>query len=255
MFNKFLLLDVGVYTMGKLFDFKNKSENKKFEFKMSSESMAEILIYDQIGESYWEETVSGKQFVQDLNDLPSSVSEIQLRVNSPGGSVFDGLLIYEALKRHKAKVVAHIDGLAASIASIIIMAADEVIMGEGAMVMIHKPMSGVYGNADEMEKMINTLDKIEDQMIGIYARRTGKSRPELARLLSAETWFTSDEAIAGGFADSKTEDSDALYLAASMLKDAPFRNKPKMKSENYLIKKKIAEMKNNVEGFLARDKA
>lgn len=239
--------------MAKLFDFKNKIDNKKkFDFKMRGDSVAEILIYDQIGESYWEETVAGKEFVQDLNELSNSVTQIDLRINSPGGSVFDGLIIYEALKRHKANVTAYVDGLAASIASVIIMAADEIVMGEGALIMIHKPMSGVYGNSDEMERMINVLDKIEDQMIGIYARRTGKGRAELSRMLTDETWLTSDEAITDGFADNKIEDTDQLYLAASMLKNAPFRKKPEMKTENVLIKKKIQEMKNNVEGFLAR---
>jgi ATP-dependent protease ClpP protease subunit len=235
--------------MPKLIEIKNKRTG--FEIINKSETNAEILLYSAIGESYFEESISAKSFSEELKKLPSSVKNITLRVNSPGGSVFDGMTIYERLRNHPAKVTAYVDGLAASIASVIIMAADEIIIGDGAMVMIHKPMSFVAGNSLELERMIDVLDKIENQMIGIYAKKTGLTRSEISAALAKETWYTSDEAIELGFANKKFEAKDTLHLAASMVENCSwFKNKPTIKNKNELVREKLREFNNKAKAFL-----
>lgn len=239
--------------MPKLIDLKNSSKNK-FSIVNKGETVAEILLYSQIGQSFWEDGVTAKSFSEELKKIPSSVKEIHLRVNSPGGSVFDGVSIYEMLKAEKKKgrkVTAYVDGLAASIASIIIMAADDIIVGDGSMVMIHKPMAGIFGNSIEMEKMINVLDKIEEQMISIYAAKTGQSRIEISKALSEETWYTSDEAVEVGLATSKFKAEESLQLVASALENAAWiKSKPLMKSQNDLVREKLREFNNNAKAFL-----
>jgi ATP-dependent Clp endopeptidase proteolytic subunit ClpP len=227
--------------------------NSGFSITNKSETKAEILLYSSIGESYFEDSISAKTFSEELKKLPSSVKEITLRVNSPGGSVFDGMTIYERLKSHPAKVTAYVDGLAASIASIIIMAADEIIVGDGAAIMIHKPMSFVAGNSLELERMIDVLDKIENQMISIYAKKTGMTRSEISAALAKETWYTSDEAIEAGLASKKFEAKETLHLAASMIESCTwFKNKPKIKNKNELVREKLREFNNKAKDFLNR---
>jgi ATP-dependent protease ClpP protease subunit len=222
----------------------NLHESKtKFEIKNRTETKAEILLYAPIGESYFEDSISAKTFSDELKKLPSTVKEITLRVNSPGGSVFDGMTIYERLKNHPAKVTAYVDGLAASIASVIIMAADEIIVGEGAMLMIHKPMSFVAGNSLELERMIDVLDKIENQMINI--------RTEISSALAQETWYTSDEAIEVGLASKKFEAKETLHIAASMIENCHwFKNKPSIQNRNDLVREKLREFNNKAKSFL-----
>ena len=217
-------------------------------------NVAEIELYDEIGESWWNEhAVSATQFKEALDGLDKGITEIHLRVNSPGGSVFDGMSMYELIKKERnqgRKVIAYIDGYAASIASIIIMACNEIIIGDGGMVMIHKPLTGVYGNATEMERLINILDKIEENMITIYAKKTGKSRIELANELAAETWFTSEEAIKQGFADKKMEFKDTLALVASINDVRWFKNKPKVANKNDLVREQLVAFTNKTKSTL-----
>ena len=225
------------------------ASKKDFKIVNKTDKVAEILLYAQIGQSYWEEGITAKAFAEELKKLPESTKEIHLRVNSPGGSVFDGMTIYENLKaqktKHKRKIIAYVDGLAASIASVIIMAADEVIVGDGSMVMIHKPLVGAYGNSIELERMITILDKIEEQMISIYAAKTGLSRLEISKALAEETYYTSDEAIEVGLANSKFAAEDTLQLCASAMEGATWlKNKPQMKSQNDLVREKLREFNN-----------
>jgi ATP-dependent Clp endopeptidase proteolytic subunit ClpP len=238
--------------MPKLIDIKNVE--KRFEITNKADS-SEILLYGAIGESFFDDAISAKAFSDELKKIPASVKNITLRVNSPGGSVFDGMTIYERLKNHPAKVTAYVDGLAASIASVIIMAADEVIVGDGAMVMIHKPMVGTYGNSMELERMIDILDKIENQMVGIYAKKTGQTRAEISAALAAETWYTADEAIELGIANRKFEAKETLHIAASMIENCTwFRNKPHIKNKNDLVREKLKEFNNKAKEFLNSNK-
>jgi ATP-dependent protease ClpP protease subunit len=160
---------------------------------------AEVLIYDPIGADWFGNGVTAKRFRDDLEAM-GDVAEITVRINSPGGEVFDGLTIYNTLKEHPAKVTVHVDGLAASIASVIAMAGDRIVMGEGAMFMVHSPWTVAMGNADNMRATADMLDKVEVGLVDAYVSRTGKARAAVQKWMEGETWFTRDEAIAAGLA-------------------------------------------------------
>lgn len=238
--------------MSKLFLVKEDKFVPEFKIINKKETVAEILIYGAVGEDPWSQNaVSAKQFSDELRKLPASVNEIHLRINSPGGSVFDGMAIYERLKQHKAKVITYVDGVAASIASVIALAGDEVNIGEGGFFMIHKPMSFTFGNDIEHERTIDILQRIEDQMIGIYTKRTNLTRSELLSMLKQDTWINSDESVKYGFATAKIESGEQLRMAACMLKDASWiKNAPEIKHKE--INNKVLEFKNNLDNFLAR---
>ncbi len=161
----------------------------------ASASEATVYLYDEIG---WF-GIMADEFVRDLNQITSGV--IHLRVNSPGGSVFDGTTIYNALKQHKARIVAHIDGLAASIASVIVMAADEVVASENSFLMIHEPWSMVIGDSIDMRQEADLLDKVSGTISKTYQDKSGKSAEAIKSLMVAETWFTAQEALDAGFID------------------------------------------------------
>jgi ATP-dependent Clp endopeptidase proteolytic subunit ClpP len=176
-------------------------------------SSAEVLIYGDIGESWWAETVSAKNFVQEIAAL--DVDQLTVRINSQGGSVMDGIAIYNALKRHRASVTTINDGLAASIASLILMAGDKVEMAENALMMIHAPWGYAAGNAVELREFAALLDTWSEAMSTSYAAKSGKDKDEMLALLTdgIDHWYTADEALAQGFIDST---SPALALAASL---------------------------------------
>lgn len=157
---------------------------------------AEIKIYDEIG--MW--GVSARQFSDELTAL-GQVKNINLHIHSPGGDVFDGIAIYNLLNKHPATLTVYIDGLAASMASVIAMAGDKVVMPENAMMMIHKPWGISGGNANEMRDYADLLDKVEAVLIPAYASKTGKTSEELAPMLESETWLNGRECVEMGFAD------------------------------------------------------
>lgn len=178
---------------------------------------AEVLIYDEIG-AYG---VSAKGFLAELGALPDGVP-IDLRLNSPGGSVFDAVAIYNALQRHEGAITVWIDGIAASAASYVAMAGDEIVMPENAFLMIHDPSGIVMGTASDMREMAGTMDKIAGSMIRGYAARSGRSEEEIATLMAAETWFDAQDALAAGLATRMVE---PVRIAASF-DIAQFRNAP-----------------------------
>jgi ATP-dependent protease ClpP protease subunit len=168
---------------------------------------AEILIYDPIGGGFFGDGVTAKRFVDDLEGL-GDVRDILVRINSPGGEVFDGFAIFNALKNHPAQVHVQIDGLAASIASVIAMSGDLITVGDGAMLMIHDPWSLAMGDADDMRAAADMLDKVKVGIAQAYVNRTGLDAAEIDAMMTAETWFTADEAVAQGFADERTRDTE-----------------------------------------------
>ncbi len=178
---------------------------------------AEVLIYDEIG-AYG---VTAKGFLAELGALPDGVP-IDLRLNSPGGSVFDAVAIYNALQRHDGEITVWIDGIAASAASYVAMAGDEIVMPENAFLMIHNPSGLVMGTSAEMREMAATMDKIAGSMIRGYAARSGRSEEEIAALMAAETWFDAEAAITAGLATRMVE---PVRIAASF-DIASFRNAP-----------------------------
>ena len=182
-----------------------KKKNKFFEMKMSADGKSgDIFIYGEITKFAWEEygEKSAQIFKQELDDL-GDVETINLYVNSPGGSVFEGIAIHNMLKRHKAKVTAYVDALAASIASVIIMGADEIIMYENSMLMIHNPWTFAIGNAVELRKQADDLDRIGESAIQSYLSKAGDKLTDekLREMLDAETWLSSDEAYEYGLCD------------------------------------------------------
>lgn len=180
---------------------------------------AEVYLYDEIGFSFFG-GISAKEFIDDINAL--DVPVINVRINSPGGDVFDGVAMYNALKRHSARVVVDVDGLAASIASVIAMAGDEVRIADGAMFMIHRAMTGMYGNANEMEKTVDLLRTVDGQMEGIYLKRIDATEEQLTEWLDEETWLTAEESVEYGFADTMGE-SQAV---AAMVNPGRFNKTP-----------------------------
>lgn len=167
----------------------------KIENAIDTES-ATIHLYDEIG-GYG---ISASEFCKDLSGVTSK--NIMLKINSPGGSVFDGCAIYNALKEHAAIVTVHVDGLAASIASAITMAGDKIIMAKNAMLMLHCAWSGIYGNAAEMRKTADVLAKIDGTLVDTYAERTGMGKRAVKQMMDDETWLTAAEALKAGFCDS-----------------------------------------------------
>lgn len=161
----------------------------------SKDTSAEVSIFDEI--SPW--GITAEAFVRDLKAL--DVKTIDLRLNTPGGLVFDGITIYNALRDHPATVNVTVDGVAASIGSIIAMAGDTITMNRGTHMMIHDPSGGVIGNAKDMRDMADTLDKVADTMAGLYADRAGGEPKDWRAVMLAETWYTADEAVAAGLAD------------------------------------------------------
>lgn len=173
-------------------------------------SQAEILIYGDIGESWWTDTVSAKDFVRELNAL--DVDAITVRLNSYGGSVPDGIAIHNAIRRHKAHVTVEIDGTAYSIASLIAMAGDTVNMASNALMMIHAPWTVAVGNAVELRECADHLDAWSKAMTSSYARKTGDADAAAAWLADGKDhFFTAEEAQAAGLVDAV---SDALPIAA-----------------------------------------
>ena len=200
-----------------------KTNNQSwYSIKAKANDTAEISIYDEIG--FW--GVSAASFAQDLKDCGNNIKQINLHIHSPGGDVFDGIAIYNLLKNHPANVTVYIDGLAASMASVIAMAGNEVIMPENAMMMIHKPWGIQGGDAEDMRKYADLLDKVENTLIPAYANKTGKTPEELAEMLSAETWLNGKECVEQGFADKLAEPLVAMAsIKSRKLED--FENMPK----------------------------
>ncbi len=180
-------------------------------FTMSAAAgVAEIVIFDEIGR--W--GVSAKSFKQDLDAL-GKVSTIKLLINSPGGSVFEGLAIYNQLKAHSAYVEAHIIGLSASMATIIPRAADKVVAYTNTMHMIHNPWGSAWGEAKDLRKYADLLDKMKAMMIPIYQSAMGLEQDEIATLMDDETWYTGEQALAAGLVDelldAPEEDAEACW--------------------------------------------
>jgi ATP-dependent Clp endopeptidase proteolytic subunit ClpP len=168
---------------------------------------SEVWIYEMIGKDFWTgDGVTAKDFQKELSDIKSS--QIDLHINSPGGDVFDGITIYNLLKQHSAKVTTYIDGLAASIASVIALSGDRIVMAENAMMMIHNPWGMAMGDASDMRKMADSLDKVRDSIAKTYVSKTGKRPDEINPLMDAETWMSADEALELGFIDEVSAKMD-----------------------------------------------
>jgi ATP-dependent Clp protease protease subunit len=170
----------------------------KLEVKNATGDVAEIMVYDEIG--FWGVTAS--DFVAELKNV--TAPKVVVRINSPGGDVFDGLAIFAAIQGYAGDVTCVVDGWAASAASFIALAGKETTMAPNAFMMIHKAWALAIGNADDMSDMKDTLDKLDGQLAQIYAKKTGKSADEMMTLMAGKvdgTWFTAQEALGLGLID------------------------------------------------------
>lgn len=179
-----------------------------YRIRNATGTTAEILLYDEIG--YY--GITAKDFTAALADV--TASSINLRLNSGGGDVFDGIAIYEALLRHPAKVTAYIDGIAASIASVIAMAGDRRVIGRNSSFMVHDASALCVGQAKDMQQLADLLERTSNNIADVYAHRTASgSIASWRRLMKAETWYTGAEAVKAGLAtevddgSSKTQDA------------------------------------------------
>lgn len=176
---------------------------KAVEVRAAADDTTEILLMDEIG--FW--GITARDFIEKLSGV--TTGKIVVRINSPGGDVFDGLAIYNALRSHAAEVTIVVEGLAASAASFIALAGDNVRIHDSAMMMIHRAWGLAIGNEADMTDMAKTLQKIDGQLAGIYAKKTGKGAGEMLALMSGEadgTWFTAAEAVDLGLADQVIDD-------------------------------------------------
>ena len=201
--------------MKKWFDIINKADK------------AEVWIYEEIGEDFWTGSgITAKGFQKELSAIKAS--QIDLHINSPGGLVFDGITIHNLLKQHPANVTTYIDGLAASIASVIALSGDRVVMAENALFMIHKASGMVFGNSDDMRDFAEKLDKVNGSIATTYMTKTGKDENEINEMMKAETWLTAKDALEYGFIDEISGEADmtACVKFVAVMQKAKFQNIP-----------------------------
>ncbi len=206
---------------------------KTLQIRMKANDTAEVLLYDTIGEDPWfGGGISAKTFREQIKGIKAKA--INLRVNSPGGDVFEAGAMMAALDEFKGEIIVDVDGLAASAASYIIMAADTIRLGTNAMLMIHDPFGGVMGTADDMRGLADALDKIKSQILDAYERKSNAGRDKLAAWMTAETWFTGQEAIDAGLADEVTEPVRIAAFAslAPMLAKMKYKHQPAMPKDD-----------------------
>lgn len=173
-----------------------RSDRPWYRITNQADDEAEVMLYDEVGGWLG---ATADEFINDLRGI--TASKILLRVNSPGGSVTEGVAIANALRSHPASVTVQVDGVAASIASVIAMAGDHIRMMPNALLMIHEASGLCVGEAADMIKMAELLDKISDNIAGAYAARAGGTEAEWRQVMRNETWYRGEEAVAAGLAD------------------------------------------------------
>lgn len=243
----------------------SKKFQKCWNAVKKSEDVGEIDIYGPITSmTYWGDEVTPQQFADDIRAM-GDIKTLNIYINSPGGEVYAGQAIHSILTRLNVYIVAHVDGIAASIASVIPMAADKIIIYSGSHMMIHKPYVGMQGNADELRAEADRLDKLESStIISAYAQKTGMSEEDLAKMLeNGGTWLSDEECIRLGFADEVVKSNKvAACLDADVMKNyvnipecyvkqlkeqgkdsKESNNEPLEESSNYSVKNKLRHLK------------
>ena len=190
-----------------------------FTFKNMDGETPELFIFDDI-DDWW--GVSAQSIIDQIRDIDAT--DINVRINSRGGMVFEGIAIYNVLRLHKANIHVSIEGLAASIASVIAMAGDTITMAENAMMMIHNPYGWASGDAEAMRKTADVMDKVADSIAVSYTARTGKTLDEMKALMDDETWFTAADALDLGLVDQV--DTPVQAAASACFDLSRFQNTP-----------------------------
>lgn len=214
---------------------------------------SQLDLYGIVGRDYFGDGFTAIQVVDLIKKIPQGTKELVLNINSPGGSVTEGIAIYNRLSnlKSKMKITANIDALSASIATVIMLAADTIEMGDAGFVMIHKPWTYQAGNSDELEKTISVLNDIESQMTNLYMRKTKMSYTEIKKMLSDETWMGPKEALELGFIDSIKE-SEIKVAAMAYEKATWFKIKNKsVTTENQIAKHNLNAVSNKINNYLA----
>lgn len=195
-------------------DFLKMFKNQKYTEKLmeipqkfnvvhnEEEKLTEITIYGVIGDSWWDSSFSANDIDKALNEAGDN--DVLVNLNSPGGDAFDGIAIFNRLKRHKGKVTIHVDGWACSAASVIAMAGDEVTMELGSMMMIHEASNIVWGTKTDMRKEADILEELEEGIIDIYQIKSNLEREDIRNKVDEETWMSASKAVEYGFADKAT---------------------------------------------------
>ena len=187
-----------------------EGQNQYYDIVQNKASKtAEVLIYGVIGESWWEESITARKFVADFKKLEKDHDVINIRINSPGGSVFDGLAIFNTISTSSKEVHIYNDGLCASMASVLLLAADKdnVHPAKNSLLMLHSPMTGAWGNRKKLEEAINVLDKVQNALIVSICEKTGLDNKvvEEKYFNCEDHWFTAEEAQEEGFYESIEE--------------------------------------------------
>lgn len=170
-----------------------------YKIQNKTSGVLDISIHGEIGYE-----ADASEFIKELR-AHDELSVVNLSIHSPGGSVSDGLAIYNALLSHPAKVYAHVEGIAASAASFILMAGDVITMPEDSFLMIHNAWSVAVGDADDMRKQADIIEKHQDMIVNIYAKRTGLAEKALKDMMADETWMNASEALELNFIDTISE--------------------------------------------------
>jgi len=173
---------------------------KSWQFKAAGRDAITIQIFEEIGDSMFSEGTTAKSFSSDLEAAGPCITGIKLQISSAGGNVWDGLSIYELLCRHPADVTAEVF-FAASIASVIAMAARKISIAPTGVMMLHEPYAATGGTAAEHLKMASALDRVRDAMVVAYRKHSKKTKAEIEKILSQETWYSAQEAVDAGFAE------------------------------------------------------
>lgn len=222
-----------------------------YRVRAREDGAAEAWLYGSIGDYGG---ISADRFRRDLRDL-GSISQLDLRINSDGGDVFHGQAIYsllQQLQQNGAKVNVYVDGLAASAASLVAMAGDEITIAEGAYMMVHNAWGVGVGYADDMRKTADLLDSVSGQIRDVYAARTGQKPEQIKSWMDAETWMTGKECLERGFADKVVENKKAAASAATSIGDPDrFRNLPSALRPNRAIAAKLVDETRAIIGRIA----
>lgn len=219
----------------------------KYRFKDEAEAVS-VQIYDEISsDDWWGDVVSSKMIndkIAEANGKP-----LNIYINSYGGEVFEGFAIYNSLKNYSGYKTVYVDGIAASIASVIAMAGNKIYMNKASMLMIHNASGIAYGNAEEMKKVVNALEQINEVIRGVYKDRTSLSDEELKNLMDSETYFTPQEAVDYGFADEivdKEVNEESTKEALDNLYESLENRVNQIKEVKAILKKELEVVQDSV---------
>lgn len=209
--------------------------------KKDDEKCAEILIYDMIGTDFWGDGVSPKAFINELREIEKTHKNLNIRINSPGGFVHDGFTIYNALKQSSLNIEAYIDGLAASAAAFIPMAASKIHIPKSAEMMIHNAWGMIVGTALDMRKEAAHVESLDSMIADIFAEKTGRDKAAIVEMMNKETWMNGERAVELGFASELLEESSVAACVFDLDEDLLPGLPGGFKNYQNVLKKRIQE--------------